>query len=159
MNKEEIQQIYGQKLFTLMEDMVNEFIRDDYSTSQIKKSLKAINESIRIGLYLLAIANNQGIMALKIYKANQELNEIRKNDFIAAYKNNKVKQFLAPLGKSDKISLMTDLGLNENSSKKALFNQEQKQMYKILNESILEDQKSDCRDGIEQFLHIKEKQN
>lgn len=155
MNENELKKLYGKTLFPLMEEMLNVFITSNYTIDRLVDSLKGINETVRVGLYLLALEKNEGVIALKINNANKKLNEIRKKEFIEAFKKNNVQRFLAMLGKSDKMSLMTDLGINEDQEKRALFTLEQRIYYEIINESILKDQEVDKRNGIEQFLKHK----
>lgn len=155
MNEKELKKLYGKTLFPLMEEMLDTFIASNYTVDGLVEALKNMNETIRVGIYLLALEKNEGIIALKINNANKKLNSIRKKEFLEAFKKNDTKSFLAMLGKSDKMSLMTDLGINEESEKRALFTLEQRIYYEIINESILKDQETDKRNGIEQFLKHK----
>jgi len=158
MNKNELSKLYGKRLFSLMEEMLNEFIEKNYTIEELIEALKDINETIRVGLYLMALEKSYEI-ALRLNVANLKLNEIRKEKFLEAFKKNETKRFLATLGKSDKISLMSDLGINVDIEKRALFNLEQRIYYELINESILQDQEIDRRNGVEQFLKHNSKKN
>lgn len=155
MNKNELNKLYGNTLFPLIEEILDEFIAKNYSVEMIMDALSTINETVRIGIYLLALAKNEGVMALKIEKANKKLNEIRKEKFLEAFKKNDTARFLALLGKGDKISLMSDLGVNEDAAGRASFTLEQRIYYEILSEAIKSDQEVDKRNGLEQFLKHK----
>ncbi len=155
MNKDELKKLYGKTLFPLMEEMITEFTKSNYTVEMLIEALSNINETIRVGLYLIALEKNEGILALKLNKANMKLNEIRKEKFLESFKNNETSKFLATLGKSDKISLMSDLGINEEPEKRVLFSLEERIYYELLSDSIKNDQETDKRNGMEQFLKYK----
>ena len=107
-----INNLFGKELIQAMKEMLEEFIRLDFDVEQMVKAMKDINESVRIGLYLMALEKNYDTLAYKINVANKKLNIIRKEKFIEAYEKHQVDKFLSMLGKGDKISLMSDLGID-----------------------------------------------
>ncbi|HAB67712.1 MAG TPA: hypothetical protein DCE23_10135 [Firmicutes bacterium] len=155
MNNNVVKKLFGDDLMKAMQDKIVEFKDGNYDVDTIYSALRSTNESVRIGLYLMALENNLDDLAYKINKVNQMLNARRKKDFILAYKNKETDKFLASLGKPDKISLMKDLGIDVELDKRIHFTKEQREYYEILSNSILLDQEDDKRDGIDQFVTYK----
>lgn len=155
MNNNVVKKLFGDDLMKAMQDKIVEFKDGNYDVDTIYSALRSTNESVRIGLYLMALENNLDDLAYKINKVNQMLNTRRKKDFILAYKNKETDKFLASLGKPDKISLMKDLGIDVELDKRIHFTKEQREYYEILSNSILLDQEDDKRDGIDQFITYK----
>lgn len=150
-----INKLFGKDLVQAMREILEEFINLDYDVDLMVKALRDINESVRIGIYLMALEKNYDAVAYKIKKANEQLNEIRKDKFLEAYKNKETDRFLAVLGKSDKLSLLGDLGIDGDVKARANLSKEQKDYYKIISNSIMESQKDDKRDGIDKFITYK----
>lgn len=155
MNNNVVKKLFGDDLMKAMQDKIVEFKDGNYDVDTIYSALRSTNESVRIGLYLMALENNLDDLSYKINKVNQMLNTRRKKDFILAYKNKETDKFLASLGKPDKISLMKDLGIDVELDKRIHFTKEQREYYEILSNSILLDQEDDKRDGIDQFITYK----
>ena len=150
-----INDLYGEKLIKAMNHLIDEFLELNFDSSDVLKSLKNINESVRIGIYLLALERQESDMAYKINKANKRLNEIRKEKFIEAYNNDTVSKYLKKLGKVDKISLMEDLNIDVPVGERVKLSQKQRDYYRIISESIMNDQVDDDRDGIDTFITYK----
>lgn len=155
MKNKVINNLFGDELVKAMKDLLNEFVALDYDEKMLLKSLKGINESVRMGLYLMALENDKDKIAFRINKVNKELNEERKNNFLDAFEKNEAEKFLAMLGKSDKISLMDDLGVNVDVIERAGLTKEQKKYYEIISNSIYNDQSLDARNGIDRFITYK----
>lgn len=155
MNNSIVKKLFGDDLMDAMREKLSEFQICNYDVDTLYSALKSTNESVRIGLYLMALENNFDDLAYKLNKVNNMLNVRRKKDFILAYKKKETDKFLATLGKPDKISLMKDLGVDVELNQRIHFTKEQRDYYEILSNSILLDQKSDGRDGIDQFVTYK----
>lgn len=150
-----VNNLFGKDLVQAMRELLEEFVSLDYDVEMIQKAMKDINESVRTGLYLMALEKNYDVIANRIQKANRSLNEIRKEKFLQAYQNKKMDLFLASLGKGDKLALMSDLGLDVAVKDRGKFTKEEKEYYQLLSHSIMEDQELDQRDGIDQFVTYK----
>lgn len=155
MMNEVINDLYGEELIKAMNHLIDEFLELNFDSSDVLKSLKNINESVRIGIYLLALERQESDMAYKINKANKRLNEIRKEKFIEAYNNDTVSKYLKKLGKVDKISLMEDLNIDVPVNERVKLSKKQRDYYRIISESIMNDQVDDDRDGIDTFITYK----
>lgn len=152
---EVINDLYGEELIKAMNHLIDEFLELNFDSSDVLKSLKNINESVRIGIYFLALERQESDMAYKINKANKRLNEIRKEKFIEAYNNDTVSKYLKKLGKVDKISLMEDLNVDVPVNERVKLSKKQREYYRIISESIMNDQVDDNRDGIDTFITYK----
>lgn len=154
-NKDVVKKLFGEDLMAAMKEKLDEFVAGDYDVDTIYTALKSTNESVRIGIYLIALENDMDDIAYKINKANKMLNSRRKKDFLLAVEKKETDKFLATLGKPDKISLMKDLGVDVELPQRVHFTKEQREYYEILSNSILLDQKGEVRDGIDQFVTYK----
>lgn len=150
-----INNLFGEELINAMKDLLNKFVGLDYDEQMLLKDLKGINESVRMGLYLMALENGEDQIAFKLNRVNKMLNADRKNDFLDAFEKGETDKFLAMLGKSDKISLMDDLGVNVDVKERASLSKIQKKYYEIISNSIFNDQSLDARDGIDRFIKYK----
>lgn len=144
--------LYSKDVINAMNDVLKEIVYMNYDVEQICKELSSLNESIRVGLYLMALENNYDEIAIRISNANKALNEERKNNFLKAYEDGEVDKFLSLLGRQDKISLMSDLGIDGSLRERAIMSDEKKKYYKIISDSIFKDQELDQRDGIDSFI-------
>ena len=147
--------MYGEELIKAMNHLIDEFLELNFDSSDVLKSLKNINESVRIGIYFLALERQESDMAYKINKANKRLNEIRKEKFIEAYNNETVYKYLKKIGKVDKISLIEDLNVDVPVNERVKLSKKQREYYRIISESIMNDQVDDNRDGIDTFITYK----
>lgn len=150
-----INNLFGKELIQAMKEMLEEFIRLDFDVEQMVKAMKDINESVRIGLYLMALEKNYDTLAYKINVANKKLNIIRKEKFIEAYEKHQVDKFLSMLGKGDKISLMSDLGIDVDVRGRASLSKEQREYYRLISNSIMASQEENKKDGIDNFIKYK----
>ena len=150
-----INRLFGKQLITAMNELVKQLYTMKADTDEIIKQLKYINESVRIGLYLIALEKNYDNLAVRIHKANGIINEERKEKFLAAYKDKDTDKFLATLGKSDKLSLMSDLGIDVDLAERVKMSKVKRDYYRIISNSIMLDQEEDKRDGIDQFITYK----
>ena len=150
-----INDLFGKELIHAMKEMLEEFKRLKFDDRQIEKAMKNINESVRVGLYLMALEKNYDEIAYKINVANKRINITRKEKFIEAYEKGEAIKYLSILGKGDKISLMSDLGIDVDLKERALLSKVEKDYFTIISNSIMEDQKVDKRDGIDQFVKYK----
>lgn len=150
-----INNLFGKELIQAMREMLEEFVRLDFDVDQIVKAMKDINESVRVGLYLMALEKNLDTLAFKINSANRKLNILRKEKFLEAYEKKEVDKFLSMLGKGDKISLMADLGIDVDVKGRAFLSKEQREYYRIISNSIMTSQAEDQRDGIDKFIKYK----
>ncbi len=150
-----INKLYGKQLLDAMNDLLKEFVALDYDDESIYKALKDINETVRVGLYLMSLEKNLTKFSYRINRVNRILNEERKLKFIESYKRKETDRFLALLGKGDKISLMGDLGVGVPLEERINFTKEQRDYYKIITDSIMKDQEYDKRDGIDTFIKYK----
>lgn len=152
MAKTIVNKLFSKDVINAMNDILKEIVYMNYDVEQICKELSSLNESIRVGLYLMALENNYDEIAIRISNANKALNEERKNNFLKAYEAGEVDKFLSLLGRQDKISLMSDLGIDGSLRERANMSDEKKKYYKIISDSIFKDQELDQRDGIDNFL-------
>ncbi len=150
-----INNLFGKELIQAMREMLEEFNNFHFDVDEIVKAMKDINESVRVGLYLMALEKNMDVLAFKINTANRKLNIIRKEKFLEAYEKKEVDKFLSMLGKGDKISLMSDLGIDVDVKGRAALSKEQRDYYRIISNSIMDSQKDDKRDGIDKFMKYK----
>ena len=153
-----INDLFGKELVQAMKEMLDEFKKLEFDEHQIEKSMKNINESVRIGLYLMALERNMDNIAYKINVANKRLNIERKEKFLEAYQKGDALKFLSVLGKGDKISLMSDLGIDVDVRERMNFSKLDRDYYTIISNSIMEDQANDQRDGIDQFINYKKEE-
>lgn len=153
-----INNLFGKKLVQAMKEMIDEFRRLSFDTHQIEKAMKHINESVRVGLYLMALERNYDTLAYKINVANKRLNETRKENFIKAYDNGEALKYLSLLGKGDKISLMSDLGIDVDVKERVNLSKKERDYYTIISNSIMEEQTLDKRDGIDQLVKYKKEE-
>lgn len=150
-----INNLFGKELTTMMYEMVEEFHALDYDEDYILKILKKFNESFRTGMYLLALEQNYDNIGYRINRVNKKLNIMRKEQFLEAYENKKVNEFLKALGKADKISLMSDLEVDLPLEERMKLPKKKLDYYKIISNSVMLDQENDNRDGLETFLKYK----
>ena len=155
MKNKVINDLFGKELIRAMREMLEEFKRLKFDDRQIEKAMKDINESVRIGLYLMALEKNLDDLAYKINVANRRINITRKENFIKAYEKGEANKFLSILGKGDKISLMSDLGVDVDVRERALLSKVDRDYYTVISNSIMEDQETDKRDGIKQLVTYK----
>lgn len=140
--------LYGRELVYAMAELLEKFMDNNCSVDKIVKEMAKINESVRVGIYLMAVEKNYSDLAIKINKANKIINDKRKEDFIKAFNNNEVTKFLVLLGKGDKISLMNDLGVDVNVRERAKLTDLQRKYYDVIKESIITSQREDKRNGV-----------
>ena len=139
----------------MMYQLLEEFHSLDYDEDTIFNILKKFNESFRMGMYLLALEKNYDNISFRINRVNKKINIIRKEQFLEAYENKSVEEFLKKLGKSDKISLMSDLGVDLPLDERMKLSKKELDYYRIISNSVMLDQASDKRDGIDTFLKYK----
>ena len=147
-----IKKLFGEDLTLMMCSMLEEFRALDYDDQQIMKMLKRFNESVRTAMYLLALEKNYDAIAYRINRVNKKLNILRKEDFIEAYENKTVDKYLKTLGKSDKISLLSDLGVDLPLDERMKLPKRKLDYFKIISNSVMLDQESDMRNGLDTFL-------
>ena len=147
-----IKKLFGEDLTSMMCSMLEEFRALDYDDQQIMKMLKCFNESVRTAMYLLALEKNYDAIAYRINRVNKKLNILRKEDFIEAYENKTVDKYLMTLGKSDKISLLSDLGVDLPLDERMKLPKRKLDYFKIISNSVMLDQESDMRNGLDTFL-------
>ena len=135
-------------MYTMLED----FIKLDYDEDQIFKELKKTNEPFRMGMYLLALESNFDTIAARINRVNKKINLIRKDDFIDAYEKKKTNEYLNTLSKADKISLLSDLGVDLPLEERMKLPKDKIEYYRIISNSVMLDQEKDNRDGLTTFL-------
>lgn len=153
-----INNLFGEELTIVMYEMLEEFYSLDYEDDDILRVLKKFNESFRTGMYLLALEQNFDNIAYRINRVNKKLNLIRKDKFLEAYDKKKTGEFLATIGKADKISLLSDLGVDLPLEERMKLPKKKLEYYKIISNSVMQDQENDTRNGIDTFLkHKKEK--
>ena len=80
-----INDLFGKELVQAMKEMLTDFRKLKFDEHQIEKAMKEINESVMVGLYLMALENNYDDLAYKINVANKRLNITRKEKFLEAY--------------------------------------------------------------------------
>lgn len=147
-----INKIYGKNLIKLMSVMVKDFADLNYDEDDIYNCIKQINESIRIGFYLLALELGNGSLAFKLNRVNKRINQERLEIFKYEFNRGNVYNYLASLGKIDKESLLSDLNLDVLEQDLCKLSKLNRQYYDAITSSILADQKNDCRNGIDVFL-------
>lgn len=147
-----IKKLFGEDLTSMMCSMLEEFRSLDYDDQQIMKMLKRFNESVRTAMYLLALEKNYDAIAYRINRVNKKLNILRKEDFIEAYENKTVDKYLKTLRKSDKISLLSDLGVDLPLDERMKLPKRKLDYFKIISNSVMLDQESDMRNGLDTFL-------
>lgn len=145
--------LYGQDVVSTMNDILKDIVYMNYDVEQICKKLSSYNESIRVGLYLMALESDYDEIAIRISNANKILNEERKNKFLKAYEDGEVEKFLSFLGRQDKISLMSDLGIDGSLRERAVMSKDKKAYYKLISDSIFQDQEYDRRNGLDRLLN------
>lgn len=155
MKNKVIKKLFGKDMIQVMESLLKRFAIEDYDEGMLYKELKAVNESVRTTMYLMALENNNDALAFRINRVNKMLNEDRKEKFLEAYEKNETDKFLSMLGKGDKISLMSDLGVDVEVRERVNFTKEQRAYYEILSNSIMNEQMEDKRDGIDTFIKYK----
>lgn len=148
-------ELFGEKLSSLMKEIVEEFETLDYDDNQIMNILKNYNESVRMGIYLIALQRNLSNVAYRINRVNKKINSIRVEQFIEAYEKGNAQKFLNTLGKGDKISLMSDLGIDLPLEERLKLSKRKLDYFTIISNSIMNDQAIDTRDGIDTFLKYK----
>lgn len=154
-NNKLLVELFGEKLSSLMKEIVEEFETVDYDDDQIMNILKNYNESVRMGIYLIALQRNLNNIAYRINRVNKKINSIRVEQFIEAYEKGNAQKFLNTLGKGDKISLMSDLGIDLPLEERIKLSKRKLDYYTIISNSIMNDQMVDTRDGIDTFLKYK----
>ena len=110
--------LFNKNVFKVMNEMLDDFILTDSNEDEIYEELKYINESIRIGLYLLSIEKGFVYLSHRINNVNDRINREIVDRFIEAVENGEEDKFLSTLGKSDKIALLNHLGINVPVEKK-----------------------------------------
>lgn len=154
-NNKLLVELFGEKLSSLMKEIVEEFETLDYDDDQIMNILKNYNESVRMGIYLIALQRNLNNIAYRINRVNKKINSVRVEQFIEAYEKGNAQKFLNTLGKGDKISLMSDLGIDLPLEERIKLSKRKLDYYTIISNSIMNDQMVDTRDGIDTFLKYK----
>ena len=147
-----INKLFGKDLTDVMYTMLEDFIKLDYDEDQIFKDLKKTNEPFRMGMYLLALESNFDTIAARINRVNKKINLIRKDDFIEAYEKRKTNEYLNTLSKADKISLLSDLGVDLPLEERMKLPKDKIEYYRIISNSVMLDQEKDNRDGLTTFL-------
>ena len=147
-----INKLFGKDLTDVMYTMLEDFIKLDYDENQIFKDLKKTNEPFRMGMYLLALESNFDTIAARINRVNKKINLIRKDDFIEAYEKKKTNEYLNTLSKADKISLLSDLGVDLPLEERMKLPKDKIEYYRIISNSVMLDQEKDNRDGLATFL-------
>ena len=145
--------LYGQDVVSTMNDILKDIVYMNYDVEQICKKISSYNESIRVGLYLMALESDYDEIAIRISNANKILNEERKNKFLKDYEDGEVEKFLSFLGRQDKISLMSDLGIDGSLRERAVMSKDKKDYYKLISDSIFQDQEYDRRNGLDRLLN------
>lgn len=135
--------IFGRDTMEIMNDMLKDIVYMNYDLEELCNTFSTVNEAIRVGLYLMALENGYDEISIRISNANKILNERRKGDFLAAYEDGTVERYLASLGRQDKISLMSDLGIDGTLRERANMSKEKKEYYRIISDSIFKDQELD----------------
>ena len=150
--------LYSDKLYAYMNELLDDFILSDYKEDEIYNELKFMNESIRMGLYLISLNKEFIYLSKRIDSVNRRINVERKEKFIEAFNDGTVDKFLATLGKGDKISLLNDLGLEVPASKRKNMSKTELDYYHVIVDSIKDSQEDDKRNGLDSFLrHRKDK--
>ncbi len=154
-----INDLFGEKLTSSMFSLLEQFYTIDFNDDEIYKSLMGFNESFRTGMYLLALEHNLDKIAYRINRANKKINIVRQENFIKAYEEGKAEEYLKTLGKADKISLLSDLGVDVPVSERIKLSNRKYDYYKIISNSVMLDQTDDNRDGLTTFLEYKKDKN
>jgi hypothetical protein len=147
--------LFSDEVLKVMNELLDDFILSDYDEEEIYNELKFINESIRMGLYLLSLEKDFVYLSKRIDRVNKRVNEERKSKFLKSYEDGEVEKFLSVLGKGDKISLLNDLGIDPSLKNRKKCNKKENDYYNIISQSIKESQSDDMRDGIDSFLRYK----
>ena len=147
--------LYSDKLYAYMNELLDDFILSDYKEDEIYNELKFMNESIRIGLYLISLNKEFIYLSKRIDSVNRRINDERKEKFIEAFNDGTVDKFLATLGKGDKISLLNDLGLEVPASKRKSMSKTEIDYYNVIVNSIKNSQEDDKRNGLDSFLRYR----
>ena len=109
-------------------------------------------------MYLLTLEKNLTNMSYRINRVNKRLNYLRKENFLKAYEKKETEKFLSILGKGDKISLMSDLGIDVPLNERMKLTNQEREFFKIISDSIMLDQEYDKRDGIDTFVKYKKEE-
>lgn len=144
--------LFSKKVLLVMSEMLDDFILSDSTEDEIYDELKSINESIRIGLYLMSIEKGFVYLSHRINDANEKINLERTKMFISSVENGEEDKFLSTLGKADKIALLNHLGINVSLKDKKTLKKDELKYYKIITDSIKVSQSDDNRNGIDKFL-------
>lgn len=155
MDNNVVTKLYSDELLKLMNELLDDFILSDFSEEEIYNELKYMNESVRMGLYLISINKDFVYLSKRIDNVNRRINKERKEKFIEAEECGEADKFLATLGKSDKISLLNDLGIDIDIAKRKQCSKIELNYYTVITDSIKNSQKDDKRDGIDSFLKYK----
>ena len=108
-----------------------------------------------MGMYLLALESNFDTIAARINRVNKKINLIRKDEFIEAYEKKKTNEYLNTLSKADKISLLSDLGVDLPLEERMKLPKDKIEYYRIISNSVMLDQEHDKRNGLDTFLKYK----
>lgn len=155
MDNNVVTKLYSDELLKLMNELLDDFILSDFNEEEIYNELKYMNESVRMGLYLISINKDFVYLSKRIDNVNRRINKERKEKFIEAEECGEVEKFLATLGKSDKVSLLNDLGIDIDIAKRKQCSKVELNYYNVITDSIKNSQKDDKRDGIDSFLKYK----
>lgn len=148
--------LFSNEVLNVMNELLDDFILSDYDEEEIYKELKFMNESIRMGLYLLALEKDFVYLSKRIDRVNRRVNQERKEKFLKAYEDGETEKFLSVLGKGDKVSLLNDLGIESSLKSRKKCNKKENDYYKIISQSIKDSQSDDMRDGLDSFLKYKQ---
>lgn len=128
-----IKSYLGKNLLDEINNNLKEYKQLNMSAKEIYKQIYDLSDLIIMSMYLIALDNNDSDLAFKIKQASSMVKEKRKLDFIDAYKNNNVDNYLSRFSKFDLISLASTLNLYALSKKDYLkLTKDQKKMYDIL---------------------------
>lgn len=155
MDNKLVTSLYSNELLKLMNEMLDDFILSDYNEEEIYEEFKFMNESVRMGMYLISVNKDFIYLSKRIDKVNRKINKERKEKFIEAYENGSVEKFLVTLGKGDKISLLNDLGIDTDINNRKKCSKVDLDYYNVITDSIKSSQKDDIRNGIDSFLKYK----
>ncbi len=155
MDNKVIDRLFSKKVFTVMNELLDDFILSDSSEEEIYEELKYINESIRTGLYILALEKGFTYLSQRINNVNDRINDEITKEFISAINKGEEDKFLAMLGKGDKIALLNRLGVNVPLEQRKKLTKKQLKYFTVISDSIKESQEDDKRDGIDTLLKYK----
>lgn len=150
-----IVKLFGEDLINSLNEMLDDFVSLSISEKELYSNIKDMNESVRSCLYLLAIERDNKNLIKKIENVNNKLKIERIDNFKKAFDKNEYKKFLALLSKIDKQSLLDDLNINVSSDEVHKLSKLDREYYKVIKESLMIDQESDQRDGIDRFITYK----